>query len=1648
MIALKNPGVQTLSKRILPFALVALLMVTSLAPLASGSQGRSTPDFVISSFTLDDAGSIVFGGGIEAEDATHIVRIQVQNIGLAAGQASLQLLLQGTSSSGDVVIDSTDLGVISAGATSSVTVFSWAATIGNNQILKARVSSPTDVTTGNNEEQKIINVSRYQDASVPSVNIPQPSGGGTSVVWSQTVHDFSIDVLNAGVKNHSAMFFLNLTQVGTGTTMSVQSNIVPVVRPGSLYDGGATPSTVSMSFDATSITGEWDVVGTMVANGFDWTEDVEFLSQRVVFSNYDFSLTAAHDRSVEPGQTTILTFILKNTGIAADFYDLSQSDVSGWVTSMTPSTQTGSISPNVTTSVFIQVTVPADALRTDSEIVTLSVQSNGGSATKIVSTTILASELYEGKVEMDADTKQLTPGQSSTLQVKVENTGNAPSAFMLNAGISTNPDNWILDLSSVSTGTLAPGASVNVSLSVTPPVIKNPLVPSEYNRAGDAMSVWVQAASLNGGVPSLNATPVTIRPVILVDPGLPTESIDMTVEQVLQARQGMGLEEILDLDVEVRHNLVSDLTETVNTTITLGTPVFTSDSSGGFDEASRWAIGLTPSLFTGMNLGDSAQAVMTVQGPADDYPVSGTLSVLVTATPTLGSVHIGSGVIPASVTQSLDINIPPVLGAEGHNGSTLDAMVGEETSFDIDLANTGNNMTSYRLIMTDSLPQGWVASFSTTALMPSTTVTSVPADVADYPSNATDHIQTFPLVITTDPMAPANSIETLTIEVQEMNSGVYITSFDVPIRVGEKVNASLSPTSQEVNLSIGDSITTSVVVSNDGNTPATFGVWLDTSQAGEVDYVLETPSVIAIGAGYESTVRVRLTPTADALAATDYKATVWVSNVDSGLNLSADILGNISEQHGISIETFDEIGVIPGVSQTVAYNITNNGNLVENIIIETSVSGDWPVVPATQSLTLDVDETQSGTLEFDVPALGGENEMLNGAIYPVTMRVLNATTQDELEVHRFNFIVAPLFIVEVEDWPSEKYYHRGYSRTWEVVFTNTGNKDVEVNVNYTILQGGLTLPSTDWQLRNPNDTVRTLMLPRNVPTSLTFEVESVATQPPLTLAANLILRLDPVDENVQGSAEYYTDLRMDRFHQEAVASPPPGETVYAIEYSHIPTGLESAVAYELELCGAERLIDLDELEQNESLFEWTFAIRVDNTDFPLDLEQACGSSSLGAESRITLPTRQPWVTTDPIQLVVKSPESPYILAGDGWDLTFRLYNPDENNGYTNYDEETFTYKLAVFSDPAIVAQGPTDPDAFFEGQETTYSVVVENQGTAQALGITAALDCHGDVEILSNPEMLPILGDKAEHTFTWEVRPATIDWWSVSKDIRCDASLTYLYVGDGNNEANDVSQGVELGEETVRSWSPDLSVAFIACIVAFLLSFVFVRLSSQSEKWQLGGVYAGVLGFGFAFHLFQVTYWGPIVLLAGALWIWRMTWKSSEEFRLIHEDYQRARKGISTVYSDHFAALTDSRRQLTIILSIPVLGMLAIVLGLPPQLDTNQDNLVVMAAYFFAIMLGVWYLLKRSDKLYGNLYGRMTDAEVKSIRIERDLNDPARLLNDLAEDGLDFGALFGGSSTGAATGAPTGGATDGQDSDKQPVADIEFGTATEVESDA
>ena len=73
----------------LPLVLMTILLAASMSPaISADTTSRSTPDMTIASFTLSNAGSISQNGTVIAEDSTHVVRIQVRNIGVSAGQAT------------------------------------------------------------------------------------------------------------------------------------------------------------------------------------------------------------------------------------------------------------------------------------------------------------------------------------------------------------------------------------------------------------------------------------------------------------------------------------------------------------------------------------------------------------------------------------------------------------------------------------------------------------------------------------------------------------------------------------------------------------------------------------------------------------------------------------------------------------------------------------------------------------------------------------------------------------------------------------------------------------------------------------------------------------------------------------------------------------------------------------------------------------------------------------------------------------------------------------------------------------------------------------------------------------------------------------------------------------------------------------------------------------------------------------------------------------------------------------------------------------------------------------------------------------------------------------------------------------------------
>ena len=110
-------------------------------------------------------------------------------------------------------------------------------------------------------------------------------------------------------------------------------------------------------------------------------------------------------------------------------------------------------------------------------------------------------------------------------------------------------------------------------------------------------------------------------------------------------------------------------------------------------------------------------------------------------------------------------------------------------------------------------------------------------------------------------------------------------------------------------------------------------------------------------------------------------------------------------------------------------------------------------------------------------------------------------------------------------------------------------------------------------------------------------------------------------------------------------------------------------------------------------------------------------------------------------------------------MTFRLFHPTENNGYTVYDEATFTFQLDVFADPSVaevwISEGTME-----EGTDATVSARIRNDGTAQALLFMVDLECSGST-INNKVDPITFLGPNEEVVVKWQITSETIEWLSL-----------------------------------------------------------------------------------------------------------------------------------------------------------------------------------------------------------------------------------------------------------------------------------------------
>ena len=157
----------------------------------------------------------------------------------------------------------------------------------------------------------------------------------------------------------------------------------------------------------------------------------------------------------------------------------------------------------------------------------------------------------------------------------------------------------------------------------------------------------------------------------------------------------------------------------------------------------RWGTDVTPSTVTNLQIGQSLQSFLAIDGPTDELPMAGEVTVSVTATPVVSSGLSSSfnGLISDGLTRDIRIVVPSITDGKIVTEGPLDADVGNQTNFTLRFANTGNNMSSYRLSIVDDLPELWSAVLETTDPSNPSIIANLTPSMSDHP---TPEMHTFP----------------------------------------------------------------------------------------------------------------------------------------------------------------------------------------------------------------------------------------------------------------------------------------------------------------------------------------------------------------------------------------------------------------------------------------------------------------------------------------------------------------------------------------------------------------------------------------------------------------------------------------------------------------------------------------------------------------------------------------------------------------------------------------------------------------------------------------------------------------------------------------------------------------------------------------
>ena len=1468
------------------------------------------------------------------------VRITVVNDGLLTGAGALTVFIDSGDGMGPVSIGSQSISLAPGGA--SQYVFSWTATSGIGQQIETYAAMISDIDLTNNLLNQNFEVSADNAGEVYSDTLP---ADGSRLAQENEV--VSVGVRNVGNIDTEATPIITLTSTAGGAPVTFIGTSV------SLLAGSITfPPSVelaSLIINATGLSGNYILSGDVYFNSTTplFSDSVGITPRIITFSPYRTTLIAPSDRAIEPGDSTTLTFIVQNIGEAPDRYNFTITDVQGWADTSSNPSQTQIVNASSSTIIVVTVAVPMGTDRSLSDLITVEIESEGGEYNLSDSTAVMAGDLLLGELSHGSWFVPIIPGTEETIQYTLRNNGTSPAIFNLAAGFWQTAPGWTVEVYPTTTPYMTVGEEIIVNVVVQPPALSLPFDPTSKLAEGNQLTLWTSITPLGGG-PNVQQTTLEVQSTIMVE--LFAEQTEFLVDP---SELPIGpISRFVDIEMELRHNLILGISTTVDIQLAAEPITFTSlIPSNGPNEIMRWNSSITPNQ-TSMNLGETESLVATILGPSDLLPLAGSLVIDVVANLTLSGAL--SGIQAPESNISITITIPELTLVDVEIPTPTIVTPEILSTTPIIVSNTGNHQTNFTLSIDG--PEGWIVSISPTI------ISDLHSIVDAWPSVGGDNVTTS-LSVTAPQNTRADIPFNVNITVSSV-TGEILTVTPIPFLVEEVIGASLTPEYAVAVIPVNGNSSIALEANNTGNSLQTFTISIEES-LDDINLTLTSDTEISIEPGEISIVQIEVTSEQFARADDNHSAQAVLYH--NGVELDRiDVYVEMIANHQIEFEHTSEYSVVPGMSLSIPVNVTNVGNLEEFINFTTIAPSGWQSSVTPLNMTIDGEGVEILPLIIDVtvPPMSNDADLNPGSIHNLMVLANNVSDSIQVGSSSIQFNVEPVFVLSSDDFPDVVDLLPGELRTFDIVISNDGNQDVILDLDCEVNS-----PSR-WDVSECD--ASNLTLPSGEVRTVSFSVEGIAPDHYNLEQSDLRLTFSPQD-NHSGDALLATVLRISRMHSDAPLELSGGEPIHNIEvdWMHVQavgqTADSRAIAYELELVNASRYI-------NETLYPG-------DVNWSLEIDYGSGFTSI-YNSPFTLDPATPMqLKTMTIQAIL--PPATSIPPGDGWTLIFYLTHPEEMTS----TQIIIDFRVDAWADPSVITIEIDGGSDLTESNPGTLVAQITNAGNAgTALGIVATLDCDPGIDIQGEATQAIISMQPFEtKQLEWQIESDALNWWVSMNTVPCTVTIDSPEMA-GDNESNDIkSVSVD-----VQSWSLPLLALIPITLALVTQSSRLLRRASEDERSLMLCAYSGSALLGLATQYNLGSYVNFSLAAAALLWVVFIASRSSAfEIPAILSDQQNMQRGSESIIEDHEAEMKRVLKQLTIKLAFAPLGFILVAMVMPNDISWSLANISSIILYATIGTLLVVYMTLRTRNIWLTIFNQLAAMEIESQELLIQLGNPS-----------------------------------------------------------